>query len=82
MQLRDQSCWFFAPINGITPDYIRSWMGDFSRIREAGKYAARMGQCFSMTVDAADVEVSMRQAVWARVEGLANAECSRLSCSP
>jgi hypothetical protein len=32
-------------------------MGDFSSIQVVGKSAARMGQCFSSTVDAATVLV-------------------------
>ena len=31
-------------------DYIRSWMGDFNNIKLPSKYAARMGQCFSTTI--------------------------------
>lgn len=58
VQLRDQSCWFFAPTGGITPNHIRDWMGDFSDIKVVGKRAARMGQCFSSTLDAAHVMVS------------------------
>jgi RNA dependent RNA polymerase len=26
-QLRDHSCWFFSPVDDLTPDTIRSWMG-------------------------------------------------------
>ena len=49
-QLREHACWFFASTGYLTADYIRSWMGDFSSIRNVAKYAARMGQCFSSTV--------------------------------
>ncbi|CAG8473367.1 2338_t:CDS:2 [Acaulospora colombiana] len=48
-QLRDHSCWFFAPKSGLTADDIRAWMGDFSSNKNVAKYAARMGQCFSST---------------------------------
>jgi len=59
LQLREQSCWLFAPVGSITPDSIRAWMGDFSSIRIPAKFAARMGQCFSSTVDAASVQASL-----------------------
>ena len=48
-QLRENSCWFFNSVDGITADSIRCWLGDFSDIKVAAKYAARMGQCFSST---------------------------------
>jgi RNA-dependent RNA polymerase len=48
-QLRDHSCWFFAPTYDLTADDIRDWMGDFSTNKNVAKYAARMGQCFSST---------------------------------
>jgi RNA-dependent RNA polymerase len=60
-QLRDHSCWFFAPYtkedakrdgNHLKPlscDDIRSWMGNFDHITSVAKYAARLGQCFSST---------------------------------
>jgi len=48
-QLRDHSCWFFAPTDDTTADDVRSWMGNFSNIKSVSKYAARMGQCFSST---------------------------------
>ncbi|CAG8460481.1 5250_t:CDS:2, partial [Racocetra persica] len=48
-QLRDHSCWFFAPTDKLTADDIRNWMGDFSENCVVAKYAARMGQCFSST---------------------------------
>ncbi|CAG8444865.1 5544_t:CDS:10 [Acaulospora morrowiae] len=48
-QLREHSCWFFAPIPDLTADDIRAWMGDFSSNKNIAKYAARMGQCFSST---------------------------------
>jgi RNA-dependent RNA polymerase len=48
-QLRDHSCWFFAPTYDLTADDIRDWMGNFSTNKTVAKYAARMGQCFSST---------------------------------
>lgn len=46
-QLRDNSAWMFASRPGLTAAEIRSWMGDFSQIRNVAKYAARLGQSFS-----------------------------------
>ncbi|KAJ9708546.1 hypothetical protein PVL29_000538 [Vitis rotundifolia] len=46
-QLRDNSAWMFASRPGLTAADIRSWMGDFSQIRNVAKYAARLGQSFS-----------------------------------
>nr|CAG8498711.1 9679_t:CDS:2 [Entrophospora candida] len=48
-QLREHSCWFFAPTSDLIADDIREWMGDFKNIKNVAKYAARMGQCFSST---------------------------------
>ena len=42
-QLREHSCWMFTPSTGsVTADSIRTWMGDFSRVRPVAKYAARV----------------------------------------
>lgn len=57
-QLRDHAVWMYnetynpkldekAPPNA---NEIRVWMGDFSKIRSPGKFAARQGQAFSSTV--------------------------------
>jgi len=51
-QLRDHSCWFFAtpPSDpNCTVEAIRKWMGSFEGIKNPAKYAARLGQCFSVT---------------------------------
>ncbi|XP_075659950.1 putative RNA-dependent RNA polymerase 1 [Castanea sativa] len=45
-QLRDNSVWMFASRTGLTATDIRKWMGDFHEIRNAAKYAARLGQSF------------------------------------
>nr|ABO92978.1 putative RNA-dependent RNA-polymerase [Solanum tuberosum] len=45
-QLRDNSVWMFASRRGLTANDIRSWMGDFSQIKNVAKYAARFGQSF------------------------------------
>ncbi|KAI5056194.1 hypothetical protein GOP47_0029715 [Adiantum capillus-veneris] len=48
-QLRDSSAWFFAATKGVNAETIRTWMGGFKKTNVA-KYAARMGQCFSSTI--------------------------------
>mmetsp|Transcript_30181 Transcript_30181/g.33728 ORF Transcript_30181/g.33728 Transcript_30181/m.33728 type:complete len:264 (-) Transcript_30181:729-1520(-) len=50
-QLRESSLWMFAPTGGLTSAKIRKAMGNFENIKIVGKYAARMGQCFSGTND-------------------------------
>lgn len=55
-QLRDHSVWMYAKDSkGITSVDIRKWMGEFSHIHNVPKYMARMGQCFSQTVDTISV---------------------------
>lgn len=52
-QMRLHNAWFVTPytVRGtlVGPDFIRSWMGDFSMIRNIGKYAVRLGQVLSTT---------------------------------
>ena len=48
-QLKEKSMWMVSCSNR-EKDYIRSWMGDFNNIKLPSKYAARMGQCFSTTI--------------------------------
>ena len=51
-QMRDHGCWLYAQ-NGynITADTIRNWMGNFRDIRCVGKYAARLGQSLSCSIE-------------------------------
>ncbi|CAH8353817.1 unnamed protein product [Eruca vesicaria subsp. sativa] len=61
-QLRENSAWMFAPVDGITAANIRAWMGEFDNIRNVAKYAARLGQSFSssretLTVRRDEIEV-------------------------
>jgi hypothetical protein len=52
-QLKEQSTWFVCTSDSrsVTPEGIRTWMGDFmATIKIPAKCAARMGQCFSSTV--------------------------------
>ncbi|KAL1346808.1 hypothetical protein HN51_020353 [Arachis hypogaea] len=56
-QLRENSLWMFAPTaTGRTAAYIRKWMGDFHRIRNVAKYAARLGQSFGSSTETLSVE--------------------------
>lgn len=48
-QFRENGAFFFCDTDHVTCDSIREWMGDFSHIRSVGKFAARMGQCFTTT---------------------------------
>ena len=48
-QLKEKSMWMVS-CSSRKKDYIRSWMGDFNNIKLPSKYAARMGQCFSTTI--------------------------------
>lgn len=50
-QLRDNSVWMFASRPGLTAADIRDWMGDFRKIRNVAKYAARLGQSFSSSTE-------------------------------
>ena len=45
------------PENGFTAKAIQTWMGDFSAERIVGKYAARMGLCFSTTREVCEVDI-------------------------
>ncbi|CAJ2674324.1 unnamed protein product [Trifolium pratense] len=55
-QLRENSLWMFArTTTGVTADFIRAWMGDFSRIRNVAKYAARLGQSFGSSTETLSV---------------------------
>lgn len=60
-QLRTQSLWMFSepkPKNEkkITCNTIRSWMGSFSHIKNVAKYSARLGQCFSSTINTRTIQ--------------------------
>ncbi|KAL9255376.1 RNA-dependent RNA polymerase 1-like protein [Drosera capensis] len=50
-QLRENSLWLFARRPGLCAADIRGRMGDFSRIKNVAKYAARLGQSFSSSTE-------------------------------
>ncbi|XVE91802.1 hypothetical protein REPUB_Repub01dG0043000 [Reevesia pubescens] len=54
-QLRENSAWMFASRNGLTAGDIRRWMGNFRKIRNVAKYAARLGQSFSSSTETLSV---------------------------
>ncbi|XVF85598.1 hypothetical protein PTKIN_Ptkin17bG0129800 [Pterospermum kingtungense] len=54
-QLRENSAWMFASRNGLTAADIRRWTGNFSKIRNVAKYAARLGQSFSSSTETLSV---------------------------
>ncbi|OMO70271.1 RNA-dependent RNA polymerase, eukaryotic-type [Corchorus capsularis] len=49
-QVRKSSLWMFVCNGGESSSHIRDWMGDFSKMKNASKAAARMGQCFSSSL--------------------------------
>ena len=58
--LKEHSAWFLAPFKhrgqNITADYLRSQLGDFSRIRCPPRLAARIGQTFTTTSHSIDLQ--------------------------
>ncbi|CAM8880814.1 unnamed protein product [Rhodiola kirilowii] len=54
-QLRENSCWMFASRPGLTAINIRNWMGNFHKIRNVAKYAARLGQSFGSSTETLSV---------------------------
>ncbi|PKI46845.1 hypothetical protein CRG98_032783 [Punica granatum] len=55
-QLRENSAWMFAPIDGCTADTIRESIGEFHQIRNVAIYAARLGQSLSSSTETLSVE--------------------------
>lgn len=52
-QLKEHNAWFVTPFTRdgvvIGTNYIKSWLGDFSGIKNIGKYVVRVGQALSTT---------------------------------
>ncbi|PHT33925.1 hypothetical protein CQW23_25725 [Capsicum baccatum] len=72
-QLRDNSVWMFASRPGLTANDIRTWMGDFSQIRNVAKYAARLGQSFGSSKETLSVrrhEIELIPDVKVHVSGI------------
>lgn len=57
-QFRENGAFFFCETDHVTCDSIREWMGDFRHIRSVGKFAARMGQCFTTTRQVNGISIS------------------------
>lgn len=80
-QFRENGAFFFCETDHVTCDSIRNWMGDFQHIRSVGKYAARMGQCFTTTrqvnginvpqiCQIADIEREKDGRIWSFTDGV------------
>lgn len=58
--LKSLTCWFMAdfPWQGglMTPERLIRELGDFGKIKTAGRYAARIGQAFSDTMNSIHVD--------------------------
>ncbi|CAH9092264.1 unnamed protein product [Cuscuta europaea] len=54
-QLRESSVWMFASRVGLTAADIREWMGNFKKIKNVAKYAARLGQSFGSSREASSI---------------------------
>ncbi|KAL3823991.1 hypothetical protein ACJIZ3_020020 [Penstemon smallii] len=54
-QLRENSLWMFASTPTRNSNDIRRWMGDFKKIRNVAKYAARLGQSFGSSTETLSV---------------------------
>lgn len=59
-QLKMHGSWFITPYEDrgvlIGADYIKSWLGSFSSIKNIGKYAVRVGLALSSTTSACTVD--------------------------
>ncbi|KAI3947021.1 hypothetical protein MKW92_024934 [Papaver armeniacum] len=70
-QLRDNSAWMFASKGSLTAASIRDWMGDFRKIRNVAKYAARLGQSFWDEIEKIDdVEIESNGTVYTFSDGI------------
>ncbi|KAF3765122.1 Sad1 RNA-dependent RNA polymerase, partial [Cryphonectria parasitica EP155] len=56
-QFREHGAFFFCATDHVTCESIREWMGDLKHIRSVGKFAARMGQCFTTTRQVSGISV-------------------------
>ncbi|KAF8398929.1 hypothetical protein HHK36_014794 [Tetracentron sinense] len=54
-QLRENSAWMFASRSGLNAANVREWIGDFRDIRNVARYAARLGQSFSSSMETLSV---------------------------
>ena len=69
-QLKQASCWFISETGLVSAESLRASLGDFSSSRHSPpKLAARMGQCFSSTLESLEVEDRGRMLDAKLVEG-------------
>ncbi|XP_024194700.1 RNA-dependent RNA polymerase 1 [Rosa chinensis] len=54
-QLQENSLWMFSSTSNVSADKIRAGMGDFRKIRNVAKYAARLGQSFGSSTETLSV---------------------------
>jgi RNA-dependent RNA polymerase len=66
-QLKDSSLWMVCPEGRWTVQRMRESLGNFSMCKTASKYAARIGQCFSTTVQGLVGESVLKPSLWERV---------------
>jgi RNA-dependent RNA polymerase len=66
-QLKDSSLWMVCPEGGWTVQRMRESLGNFSMCKTASKFAARIGQCFSTTVQGLVGERVLKPSLWERV---------------
>lgn len=57
-QLRDHGVWMIWDDGKVDAYLIRARMGDFSKIKNVGKYAARLGQALSSSLPTIEIEKS------------------------
>lgn len=50
-QLREHGCWLIENSYNLNANIVREWMGNFKNIRCIGKYAARLGQSLSSSIE-------------------------------
>jgi hypothetical protein len=59
--LKSQTCWYMAPFwhkgKLMNSEEVIKSLGDFSDLRNPGRFAARVGQAFSDTIGSATVEI-------------------------
>lgn len=59
-QMKSHNAWFMTPYERdgvlVGTDYIKNWLGDFSTIKNIGKYLVRLGQAFSSTTESVEPE--------------------------
>ncbi|ORE12077.1 RdRP-domain-containing protein [Rhizopus microsporus var. microsporus] len=55
--LRNHSCWFFAPTDDLNRDKIIYWMGDFDEIKSVPRYIASVGQVMAQRLTSLEIKL-------------------------